>query len=137
MSSAEDCLQSEQDESECVMSRILVTGSRTWSDETRIREALEYWAARLPGATLVHGQARGADLIAARIWAGWGYPAEVHPARWGQHGKAADLLRNREMVAVGADVCLAFIHNHSRGATHCAAIAQASGIPTYRIRAAS
>ncbi|MCA1707672.1 MAG: SLOG family protein, partial [Actinobacteria bacterium] len=50
--------------------RILVTGSRTWTDNTAIRRALEPW--RSSGAVLVHGGAAGADRIAAAIWRGWG-----------------------------------------------------------------
>jgi len=38
------------------------------------------------------------------------------------------------MVAAGADLCLAFIHNGARGASHCAALAEQAGIPTIRIR---
>jgi len=36
------------------------------------------------------------------------------------------------MVHAGADVCLVFIRASSRGAIHTAALAEATGIPTYR-----
>jgi hypothetical protein len=112
--------------------RILITGSRTWTDNTVIRDALT--PHRAPGAVLVHGNAHGADRIAAGIWRSWGLPVETHPADWHTHGRAAGMVRNRHMVILGADICLAFIHNHSPGATHCAATANQAGIPTHRHR---
>jgi SLOG family YspA-like protein len=110
-------------------SRILITGSRTWTDNTVIRDALAPY--RSPGAVLVHGGARGADRIAAAIWRRWGLLVEAHPADWSIE-RAAGVIRNRRMVALGADVCLAFIREHSRGATHCADTAENAGIPTRR-----
>lgn len=38
--------------------------------------------------------------------------------------------RNEYMVSLGADECVAFIYNHSRGARQCEAAARAAGIPT-------
>lgn len=38
------------------------------------------------------------------------------------------------MVALGADRCVAFIHNGSPGTTQCADLAKQAGIPTTRIR---
>jgi hypothetical protein len=113
--------------------RILVTGSRTWTAVTTMRTELGLWSRVYPDAVLVHGACRGADLMAAGIWLGWHQPVEPHPADWASYGRVAGFLRNRLMVELGADVCLAFIRDHSRGAEHTAALADTAGIPTHRI----
>lgn len=114
--------------------RILVTGSRTWTAIGALRAVLASVRQRYPRAILVHGGARGADQIAATVWASWGLRTEAHPADWATHGRAAGFLRNQAMVDLGATECLAFIRDHSRGAEHCAALAEAAGILTHRIR---
>lgn len=126
--------------------RVLVTGSREWNDDRAIRHAIA--AAVLENAepeapvVLVHGACpRGADAHAA-AWADLAAAdgrrpvvAEAHPADWEQHGKAAGFRRNASMVHLGADICLAFIRNGSRGASHTAALAEKAGIPTRRFTA--
>jgi hypothetical protein len=113
--------------------RVLVTGSRTWTDNTLIAEHLRRAADLFPAAVLVHGDCHGADRIAAAIWRRWGLPTEAHPADWATHGRRAGHLRNAHMVALGADVCLAFIRDTSPGATACARLAERAGIRTIRI----
>ena len=118
-----------------VTKRILVTGSRDWEDVSAIFSALNHvmrkWGTDI---VVVHGGAKGADTIAGQ-WAGLQFvPEEVHLADWNTHGKKAGFIRNAEMVALGADVCLAFIKNESRGATMCAELAERAGIPLYRVR---
>jgi hypothetical protein len=110
--------------------RVLVTGSRTWTDHAVIRAALaEHFA---PGVVLVSGACpRGADAIAEHIWSGLGGHVERHPADWAA-GRGAGYARNTAMVATGADVCLAFIRDHSPGATHAADTAARAGIPVHR-----
>ncbi|MGJ6968913.1 bifunctional DNA primase/polymerase [Streptosporangium sp. G11] len=112
--------------------RILLTGSRTWTDTATIRAALaEHWGDGT--AVLVTGACpRGADAIAETLWAEQGGHVERHPADWDAHGKRAGILRNADMVALGADLCLAFIRDASPGATHAAHLAERADIPICR-----
>jgi hypothetical protein len=120
--------------------RILVTGSRDWTDGDLIRQEMRRAVADFGPAdqvVIVHGGARGADAIAESIARGVGLDVECHPAAWDTRGRAAGIIRNSEMVNAGADVCLAFIRNQSRGATHCADAAEKAGIPTRRYTTAA
>ena len=121
------------------MRRILITGSRDWASITTIDLALDQAWARLggdPQTVLVSGACpTGADAI-CEAWArSRGLEVERHPADWnGPAGRGAGFARNAEMVALGADECIAFIKNGSRGATHTADLAEKAGIPTLRYR---
>jgi hypothetical protein len=110
--------------------RVLITGSRDWSDLDAIASALVGYLIDDPNAVLVSGACpSGADSMAEQLWEMWGGTVERHPANW-KLGKSAGILRNNEMVDLGADVCLAFRKNYSRGTTHCANAATMAGIPT-------
>jgi hypothetical protein len=93
-------------------------------------------AATTVGVTVVHGDCpTGADAYANM----WGHiqpdvTIEKHPADWETHGRAAGPIRNRKMVELGADVCLAFIKNNSPGASGTAQMAQEAGIKTLIFR---
>jgi hypothetical protein len=120
--------------------RILITGSRDWDDAGAIHTALDAIAREAfrigEEITVVHGCARGADMIADG-WArdrrqNWPVLVERHPADWKMYGRRAGWVRNHRMVQAGADICLAFINNESAGATGCANLAERAGIRTER-----
>lgn len=117
--------------------RVLITGSRTWTDTTAVIRAIKDAARghRYADVVVVHGDANGADRVAGATAKALNMQVEVHPADWERYGKRAGFLRNDAMVNQGADVCLAFIKDASKGATMCADIAEAAGIPTKRFTA--
>lgn len=122
--------------------RILITGSRTWTDQQAIWEALAEAVHGIPvdqETVLVSGACpRGADAICEDWARKYGITIERHPANWrpaGAFDRAAGFRRNKQMVDLGADVCVAFIRDGSRGASHTAGLAEAAGIPVRRITA--
>jgi YspA, cpYpsA-related SLOG family len=130
--------------------RILVTGSRHWSDYERVSfglaTAIETLMAKFPEdktITLIHGAAPGADSLAdnfmfrsRKFLAQKGYTVVIdpHPADWDKHGKAAGPIRNQEMVDLGADICVAFVAPDSRGTVDCMKRARAAGIEILEYR---
>jgi YspA, cpYpsA-related SLOG family len=111
--------------------RILITGSRDWTNTDQVYDAI--WMAAGPwvaaNVTVVHGGARGADTIAGEVAKRLGFNVEVHSSDWERYGKRAGLVRNSEMVAAGADICLAFPLGESRGTRHCMREAEKASIP--------
>jgi hypothetical protein len=114
--------------------RVLVTGSRAWTDTQTLTSALDDLRHVRPADLLiVHGACpQGADAIADQWARRWSVTVERHPADWARLGRRAGMDRNTAMVNSGPALCLAFIRDHSPGATHCAAAAEAAGIPTIR-----
>jgi hypothetical protein len=123
--------------------RLLITGSRDWDDRTTIANFLldvrdtRDWTGRDGlDVTLVSGACpRGADRIAEEIAEDIGWAVERHPADWLTYGRGAGFRRNAEMVALGANLCGAFIKNFSLGASHTASLAEEAGIPVRRFTA--
>lgn len=114
--------------------RVIVCGSREWTDYEMIDRVLSGYAHQNP-VTVVHGGARGADALAG-LWArNNGVPEVVFPADWKGSGKAAGPLRNKQMLASGADRVLAFkdgfdITMRRGGTEHMVSIAIAAGVIT-------
>lgn len=146
------------------MTRVLITGSRDYADRQTASDALgaalalfhNPTSATAPVTTaqhvVVHGAARGADLLLAGVAKEHGCLAEAHPARWDEHGGCwckdrsgrcgyAGHRRNQEMLDLGADVVLAFpVHprklpagvstkNTSRGTWNMVEKAMSAGVP--------
>jgi len=88
--------------------RVIVFGSRTWSNEAMIATRL----AQLPADWIItHGACpldcwgRSADMLADRVARRLGRAVDPHPANWTVYGKAAGPRRN-EYMATLPDVVL-------------------------------
>lgn len=116
--------------------RVLVTGSRNWRHPDTIQRALDHAHDTMlreygESATfiVVHGNSGNADMSAHLYASQCGWATEPHSADWVGLGRRAGMVRNAEMVRLGARVCLAFIRNHSSGASRCAVMAERAGMP--------
>jgi hypothetical protein len=129
------------------MNRILITGSRTWTDKDTIMSALR--EVEKPGENvLVSGACpTGADRLGEEAAKSLGWTVELHPAEWNTHTncpaenpgngtcwqgrsrcKRAGFVRNAKMVNLGADTVIAFIRDGSNGATMTANLALKAGL---------
>src|SRR5271165_7208926 len=109
------------------MSRIVISGTRTWDDEQPIRKVIyslpEY-------STLIVGDATGADEIAEKVAHERGdILVKRYKADWKQHGNRAGRIRNAELYDQQPEKLYAFQIDKSRGTAHSILLAQARGIP--------
>ena len=115
--------------------KILVTGSRHWTDRKIIeRELMAYAYTNLP-VTLIHGDCEGADRIAGEFAKSLGWTVIPFPAQW-KLGNLAGPSRNQRMVDEDPDIVLAFHDDlgKSSGTKDCVMRARRAGIPVKWIR---
>lgn len=111
--------------------KVLVTGSRHWSNRVVIGRAIS----DTPATILVHGGARGADTIAGEIARTLGIEERVYPADWAAFGKSAGKNRNLRMLHCEhlekepIDLVLAFPLPDSIGTYHMIGLAVKAKIP--------
>lgn len=121
------------------LSRLLITGSRShqwtpYDSHALLIAVQDIFNKTRKNPLIVHGGATGADTEAAlhgqRLF---NLQTEVHRADWKKYGRAAGPIRNKQMVELGADLCLAFPDHPkghgSRGTWNCVDLAQQAGIP--------
>ncbi len=96
--------------------RVLVCGSRGFGVKDHDLTQMDLVLRKLPkDATIVHGDAWGADKLAGQ-WARLnGRTEETHPADWNTHGRAAGPIRNQKMLDTGINYAVAFWDGSSRG----------------------
>jgi len=115
-------------------SRVLVCGSRNWTDKKAILEFL--W--KLSRDTLIiEGEGRGADRIARDLAILLGFNILPFPADWKRYGKAAGPIRNQQMLDEGKPDLVVAFHNNlskSKGTKDMVNRAKKAGIPVQVIR---
>jgi hypothetical protein len=115
--------------------RLLVCGSRTWTDRPRLWQVLDQVVSEHSDGevTVVEGDARGADRLAGQLARERGWRLERYPADWTRQGRAAGFRRNARMLREGRpDLVVAFTVGplqHSRGTADMVRRACAAGVP--------
>ncbi len=88
--------------------RILICGSRDWSNADVIRQRLNKIKCNV---IVIHGGCRGADKLAGEIAQSMGMKVEVYIPDWKSYGKAAGPLRNQRMLDEGKPTIVIAFHN--------------------------
>lgn len=105
--------------------RVLVCGSRGWTDHKTIKSRLE----QLPKKTIIiHGGADGADSLAGHIASErLGMHVAIVRALWHIYDKGAGSKRNRAMLDLEPDLVIAFSLG-TRGTRNMIKLAEQHGI---------
>lgn len=113
------------------MKRMLVTGGRDFTDKEFVFAALDKAREKCKhGVVVIEGGARGADAL-AREWAiarGQHY-AEM-PALWDSYHNSAGPIRNRMMLVLQPDMCVAF--PGGSGTADMVSAATQAGVPVWQ-----
>jgi hypothetical protein len=112
--------------------KILVCGSRTWTNERVIRETLNYYRNQNP--IILHGGAQGADRIAGTIADEFGFGVSVFKPDWNTQGIKAGPIRNQKMIDEKPDLVIAFYDGVSKGTMDTIRRAAKAKIPTRVVR---
>lgn len=109
---------------------VVVCGSRDFANPFVMALAIDARIAALPaGTTVIHGDARGADRIAAEAAARHGHTVRAMLADWDRHGRRAGIVRNLAMLDLRPDLVVAFWDGSSRGTAHTISVARQRGLP--------
>ena len=112
------------------MFRLLVSGSRTWTDVEVITTELQFIAGKYNNVVLVSGHAIGADRIAEEVATDLGWVIEIHEPDWTLNGKSAGFKRNTAMLESDVQAVLAFHKDGSSGTADAIKKAKERKIPT-------
>lgn len=112
--------------------RVLICGGREYNDTEKMYEFLDRIHKDLQITTVIEGDARGADRIAG-FWARKNKIDNVKfPADWDAHGRAAGIIRNKQMLEEGApDLVIAF--PGGRGTANMVFIAKEAGVEVVEV----
>lgn len=110
--------------------KVLVCGSRRFTNPFAVALHIDSRMRELPTfSRVIHGDAQGADRIAAEAAARHGHLLEPHPADWKNEGKKAGILRNLRMLDQKPELVIAWWDGESRGTAHTIGEARKRGIP--------
>ncbi len=111
------------------MARVIVAGSRTFSDFELLERKLDELLVNLTDVEIVSGGARGADKMGELYAKKHGLPLKVFLPDWEAEPRRAGYIRNEEMARYAAEdevgCCVVFWDGASRGTAHMRQLAEA------------
>lgn len=116
--------------------KVLIAGSRSWSDYTHIRQVMDDVMDMQveigdPITEVISGTASGADQLGERWAAARNLTISRYPANWNRDGRAAGYIRNKEMVDSldpKCDMVVVFWDGESRGSQHTITLSETKGV---------
>jgi len=109
------------------MMKAIVCGGRDFSDSEYLESCLDKCRVWWGLTHIIHGGARGADDLAHRWAKSRGLVVYRMVAHWDLHGKAAGILRNREMLQQEPQIVIAF--KGGAGTENMITISRQAGVP--------
>lgn len=112
--------------------RVLIAGGRDFCNYDMLCQMVDAALVGRTDVTIVSGRARGADQLGERYARERGYAVDYFPAQWDKHGKAAGMIRNKQMIdsLSSDDLVLCFWDGLSRGTKNTIDTARKRGIKT-------
>ncbi len=119
------------------MSKLIIAGSRDLNfDIGTIQDLIDALIpAEISIDEIVSGTCRGIDKSGENYAEFQGIPIERFKPDWDGLGKAAGMIRNREMAKY-ADAALVIVKNNSRGSLNMIAEMKKLGKPVYEVKLA-
>lgn len=112
--------------------RVIVCGGRDFTNHILMNSTMKELHERFKFTCVIHGDARGADRMAA-FWANkHGIATIPYPADWNTYGNSAGPIRNTEMLREEKpDMVIAF--PGGSGTRHMVKISNEAGVPVMEI----
>ena len=111
--------------------RLLICGDRNWDDKNLIRIAIKELQQLHTIECIIQGEARGADTQGKEVAEEMNIPILSFKPDWNKLGRAAGIIRNKEMLIDGKpDYVLAFHDDikNSKGTGNMIKITQKAGV---------
>ena len=84
------------------MIKVIIAGSRNFYDYDIVEDTVvSYFMSRgilKENVEIISGGARGADSLGEQLAKSYGLKLTIFPAQWDTYGKAAGMIRNKEMA---------------------------------------
>ena len=97
--------------------KIIIAGSRSVTDYKTVEKFITITHSAVVLDEIVSGCALGVDKFGEQYAKQGGIPVAKFPANWGEHGKSAGFIRNKQMADY-ADALIAIWNGESRGTKH-------------------